>query len=144
MAEAKAPQLEPAIFAIFGLTGDLAQRKLLPALYNLLAQNLLHEHTVIIGISRRPVDVDEVINSLVKDDSSNGGSYDDKVVDKLRGMIRMYQMDLTNGDDYDKLHTYLNDIESEHGVCMNRLYYLSIPPQMFGPIVRLLGTHKLR
>jgi glucose-6-phosphate 1-dehydrogenase len=55
----------------------------------------------------------------------------------------MFQMDLTSGKDYAALHEKLDAIETENGVCMNRLYYLSIPPQVYMPVIRLLGEQGL-
>ncbi|HET8708819.1 MAG TPA: hypothetical protein VFL85_00905, partial [Candidatus Saccharimonadales bacterium] len=58
------PLLEPAVLVIFGITGDLAQRKLLPALYHLVKDDLLHEHTEIVGLSRRTMTVDDLLGAV--------------------------------------------------------------------------------
>ncbi len=55
-------------------------------------------------------------------------------------MIHVWSMDLTKIEGYIKLYDYINTLEDIHNVHLNRLYYLSIPPQVFGPIVRLLGV----
>ena len=52
------------ILIIFGITGDLSKRKLLPALYHILSQELLPPDTKILGVSRRPLDVDELLDSV--------------------------------------------------------------------------------
>ena len=61
----------------------------------------------------------------------------------MRAHTTMVQMDLTSGADYAQLHKQLDAIEAENGVCMNRLYYLSIPPQVYMPVIRLLGAEGL-
>ncbi len=132
------PALEPTIFVIFGITGDLAKRKLLPALYRLVAQGLLHEQTVIVGVTRKAMTLDEFLVGYLPPD---GNGADSAVLDRLRRMIRLERMDVTDGAAYDALLERLNALEGEYGVCMNRLYYLSIPPQVALPIVRLLGSH---
>jgi glucose-6-phosphate 1-dehydrogenase len=139
---ASSPVLQPSVIVIFGITGDLAQRKLLPALYYLIKANLLHEKTLIIGITRRDVTADELFSSIDLDGDPTADS-DPEVVARIKGALRMYKMSMTEGSDYDKLLQYLNHLEEEQGMCLNRLYYLSIPPQVLGPIVRNLGEHGL-
>jgi glucose-6-phosphate 1-dehydrogenase len=141
-----APQstgLEPTIIVIFGITGDLAQRKLLPALYHLVKDGLLHEKTILVGTSRRKITADEVLEKIKPCILDEDGACDDKILKQLGNMFSIQTMDATDDADYAKLLTHLNDLEDKHGVCMNRLFYLSIPPQIFAPIVRHLGEQKL-
>lgn len=135
--------LEPTIIVIFGITGDLAQRKLLPALYHLVKDGLLHEKTIIVGTSRRNISADEILATIQPCILEKDGSCDDSVLDKLAKMLNIQTMNATNSNDYTKLLSHLNSLEDTHGVCMNRLYYLSIPPQIFAPIVRHLGERNL-
>ena len=137
------PSLEPTIIVIFGITGDLAQRKLLPALYHLVKDGLLHEKTLIVGTSRRQISVDEALNKMKLCVLDDEGICDPGAVHKLSRMFSAYTFDATADGDYQKLLDHLNALEDQHGVCMNRLYYLSIPPQIFLPIVRRLGEQKL-
>jgi glucose-6-phosphate 1-dehydrogenase len=137
------PQLEPAIIVIFGITGDLSTRYLLPALYHLFKDNLLHEKTEIIGVSRRDVSVDELLSKTELCVMEKDKVCDPETLKRMRGALSMFKMDLGKGEDYDKLLEHLNTTETKHGVCMNRLYYLSIPPGVYRPIVTLLGEHGL-
>jgi glucose-6-phosphate 1-dehydrogenase len=143
MSNAPADPLEPAIITIFGITGDLAQRYLLPALYHLIKDGLLHEKTLILGISRRDISVDQLLENVELCINEVDNICDPVALKKVREALRMHQMDMTSGDDYDALRQLLNSMEETVGECMNRLYYLSIPPQVFGPIVRNLGEHGL-
>jgi glucose-6-phosphate 1-dehydrogenase len=136
-------QLEPAILVIFGITGDLAKRKVLPALYHLLKDNLLPEHLAIVGTSRRSLSVDELLKNVELCVLEKDNVCDPTVLELFRQRLHMLQFDPVNGADYDRLHAQLDQIETEQGVCMNRLYYLSIPPQVYGPLVRQLGEHGL-
>lgn len=131
--------VEPAIIVIFGITGDLAQRKLLPALYHLLKDNLLHPKTLILGISRQNVTKDQLLERVELCVNEVDNVCDPAAVRKMGEILRMHHMDVTDAGDYSKLLERLNDMEHKQGVCMNRLYYLSIPPQVFGPIVRFMG-----
>jgi len=135
----KTEAAQPAIIVIFGVTGDLVQRKLFPALSDLIKANLLHEKTTIVGITRQDITANQLLDKLLK----GNPSLDQKAIDLLRDRFVVQNMDVTEGSDYDQLLTSLNKIEERHGMCMNRLYYLSIPPQVFGPIVRFLGEHGL-
>jgi glucose-6-phosphate 1-dehydrogenase len=135
------PKLEPAIIVIFGITGDLAQKKLLPALYHLAKDNLLDKNTEIVGVTRRNITAKELLDNVELCINEEDGICDPLAMKRMEELVSMQQVDLTNGDDYDKLKQQLDALEEKHGVCMNRLYYLSIPPQVFSPIVRLLGTH---
>jgi glucose-6-phosphate 1-dehydrogenase len=134
---------QPAAIVIFGITGDLAQKKLLPALYHLLKNGLLHEKTVIVGITRRDVTADEVLSNVADAVNATGDTPNTEGLDKVKNSLRMHKMSMTEGSDYDELLKYLNKLEEEQGMCLNRLYYLSIPPQVMGPIVHNLGEHGL-
>lgn len=137
------PALEPAIFVIFGVTGNLAQKKLLPALYHLIKDDLLHEHTAIVGVSRQPLSPDELMNKVELCVLEQDNVCDPSVMAKFRDRLRMVQLDSSETADYGKLKTALDDIEDQHGMCMNRLFYLSIPPQVYKPVIENLGAHGL-
>jgi glucose-6-phosphate 1-dehydrogenase len=127
----------PLVLVIFGITGDLAQRKLLPALYQLLKAHDLPEQLHIVGISRRDVTRDDVYKRL----RSFVGTqhYDDSVERKLKSSTEMVQMDLLNADAYRELLEHLREIEGVYATGVSRLYYLSIPSQAFAPVIQLLG-----
>lgn len=139
----RSPELQPAIIVIFGITGDLSGRYLLPALYHLIKDNLLDEHTEIIGITRRDITVDEIVDKTKLNIQKTDEFCDQRVLDRMHQMLSMYKMDLENGNNYDLLKKHLDDIETAHEICMNRLYYLSIPPDVYRPIVSMLGAHHL-
>jgi glucose-6-phosphate 1-dehydrogenase len=139
----KSPKLEPAIIVIFGITGDLSKRKLLPALYHLIKDDLLHDRTVIVGISRKEIVANSLISDIELCVNEVDGVCDPVVVGKLRARLRFMQMDISSSDSYPNLLDELNKIESENALCMNRLYYLSVPPQVTGSIINDLGANGL-
>jgi glucose-6-phosphate 1-dehydrogenase len=139
----KDPELQPAIIVIFGITGDLAGRYLLPALYHLMKDSLLHEQTEILGITRRDVSVDDLLDKTKLNVLDSDEDCDMNVLKRMHDSLSMFKMDLDSGTDYDHLKERLDEIETKHGMCMNRLYYLSIPPDVYQPIVALLGEHDL-
>jgi glucose-6-phosphate 1-dehydrogenase len=137
------PQLEPSIIVIFGITGDLSQRYLLPALYHLIKEGTLHDKTEIVGISRSDIGVEAVLDKADLCKNEEGGICDPDALQKMRDQTRMVQMDVADQTHYASLLKTLNEIEDEAGLCMNRLYYLSIPPQVYGPIITMMGQEGL-
>ncbi len=127
----------PLVLVIFGITGDLAQRKLLPALYQLAKAGDLPTETHIVGISRREIaksDTFKELHSFVGEDD-----YDQAIEDCLAEQTEILQMDLVDEQAYKDLLAHLQTVETELGEGASRLYYLSIPSQAFTPIIRLLG-----
>lgn len=104
---------------IFGITGDLAQRKLLPALSSVIEAGKCEELRII-GVSRRPVEQFEVL-----------GEHHER----LTGTTSLYQMDLENPDDYTRLKEHIAAAEDEQV-----LYYLSVPPDSVANIIKNLGV----
>ncbi len=136
--KAQEPKLEPAIIVIFGITGDLSRRYLLPSLYHLMKDNLLHDKTRIVGITRGNMSPKELLDQTKMCGQDNENVCDPKALQQMQANTTIMHMDLINQADYIELHKQLDDIESKEGVCMNRLYYLSIPPQVYTPVIRLL------
>jgi len=128
---------QPLVLVIFGITGDLAQRKLLPALYQLAKAGELPEKMRIVGVSRRDVSKDDVFAELST--FVNEPDYDAQVEQHLKNHTEMRQMDLVDRGAYEALLARVREIEAEMGEPGSRLYYLSIPSQAFTPIIRLLG-----
>jgi len=134
---------EPTTFIIFGVTGNLARTRLLPALYHLLKDNLLHKDTVIIGISRRELSADELINEVELCVLENDKACDPVVLQEFKQHLRTFRLDPLKATDYRRLGSELDSIETEKGMCMSRLFYLSIPPQVYEPVIENLGRSGL-
>jgi glucose-6-phosphate 1-dehydrogenase len=105
---------------IFGITGDLSTRKLLPALKEIIATGDFDDLTII-GVSRRDVNVEELLQSSLGDDS-------------LANRVAIFSMDLSNPDDYRRLKESIALDDSEQ-----LLAYLSVPPQAATSIVDFMG-----
>lgn len=133
--------MEPSIIVIFGITGDLSKRKLLPALYHLLSENLLSPDIKIIGVSRHDIDIDELLGSvelcvLDKDNVCNPEG-----IQKLRSALESFRLDPTVSDDFDRLKTRLSELDN--GTARDHLFYMSIPPSAYAPIIEQLATHDM-
>jgi glucose-6-phosphate 1-dehydrogenase len=135
--------MKPAILVIFGITGDLSGRYLLPALYHLVKENELHEKTEILGVTRGAATIDELFEKVELCVNEVDKICDPGVVKAMRERTKMFQMDLDDPAAYDALLAKLNSIEETKGVCMDRVYYLSIPPGAYRPVVQLMGEHGL-
>ncbi len=124
-------QKSPAILVVIGITGDLARRKLLPAIERLAAAGELPEQFQILGVSRRSVTRREVVDALP---SQLGHGYP-----FISKHLRMLQMDLNAAADYEKLQAKLTALEEPMDQTPQRLFYLSVPPQASEPVIELLG-----
>jgi len=128
-------------FVIFGGTGDLTHRKLMPALYNLLYEKNLPKDTAIVAIGRRDYDDDkyrqEVYNSIKSNSRFN---LDEGVWSKLKERIYYKQFDFLNTNNYCQLNDYLETIEKKHKTKGKRIYYLAVAPEYFESIVDKLNN----
>lgn len=124
---------------IFGGTGDLTHRKLLPALYNLLYENHLPEDFAIVSIGRRPYDNNiyhnEIYNSLQK---HTRHPFKEETWNKLKNHLYYYELDFTKDEGFCDLNDYLNKIDTKHNTNGKRIYYLAVAPEYFPIIVRNL------
>lgn len=127
----------PLIIVIFGITGDLSQRKLLPALYHLTKRQELPEDVRIVGVSRQKIPVSEVYGSL--HERIHGNDFDKAVVEQLHDNTVMVQMDMDSPDDYLDFKEQLKVLSEQLGPGVSRIYYLSIPSQAFVSVVHHLG-----
>lgn len=127
--------MQPAIIVIFGITGDLSRRYLLPSLYRLFKDNLLDDKTEIVGISRRELDLDAIFRNVEEAVTKQDGDCNQTVIERMRRHLHPFTLDMDNPEGFAELLQTLNGIEEGQAVCMNRLYYLSIPPEAYGSVI---------
>lgn len=135
--------LEPSILIIAGITGNLAKKYLMPALYDLVKSNIIPSSFKIVGLSRRDLNKSELIANLNGIITGRGEQISKDALAKMEQMLEVCLMDISRPNDYKILRECLDKIEEKAGQCMHRLYYLAIPPQIFGPVVDGLGTNGL-
>jgi glucose-6-phosphate 1-dehydrogenase len=126
---------------IFGASGDLTNRKLLPALWSLYSARTLPEPFAIIGTARSEM-TDEAFRAKMKDGVKQFARLkvpSDNVWDRFAASLYYVAGDPNSADLYAKLRQKLEQIESKHGDAGNRLYYLSTPPSLYAPITTQLG-----
>jgi glucose-6-phosphate 1-dehydrogenase len=135
---------DPCCFVIFGASGDLTRRLLIPALYNLAADALLPEAFCIVGIGRTSFTTDAFREHLRKGLREFAKrEVDDALTEKLLACMTYLEGDAESADTYERLEQQLMRIETESATRGNRLFYLATPPSQFAPIGCRLGESGL-
>jgi glucose-6-phosphate 1-dehydrogenase len=136
--------VHPTTLVIFGGTGDLAKRKLLPAIYNLAHEGALPERFNVIAVSRADVpheDYRQIARESITEYSRRPP--DEQVLAKLLEHLRYVPGTFDDDSVYERLTTELRDFDEQAGVDFNRVFYLSTAPTFFPVIVGKLGAHEL-
>jgi glucose-6-phosphate 1-dehydrogenase len=131
---------DPCSFIIFGVTGDLAHRLVVPALYNLAATNLLPDKFCIVGVARGGMSNEELSASLMKGlHQFATRPVDEAIAKRLFECVTAVEADPKDPASFDKMHVELDRAEAARDTGGNRLFYLATPPNAFQPITRELG-----
>src|SRR6266700_3661434 len=134
--------VEPCVMVIFGATGDLTHRKLLPALYNLALEHPLPAGFSVVGFARRPYSDEEFRQKALE--SINAYSRQKpvnlQVWESFAAGIRYLQSAFHEPEGYEKLNNLLNALDHERGTSGNRIFYLSTPPSQYPEIIQRLGA----
>jgi glucose-6-phosphate 1-dehydrogenase len=131
---------DPCSFVIFGVSGDLAHRLVIPALYNLAAGKLLPDKFCIAGVARRGMSGNELADSLMKGLKQFATRpVDDALARQLLSCVTAIEADPSDPASFDTMRKRLNELEAARGTGGNRLFYLATPPNAFLPIARELG-----
>lgn len=137
--------VEPCIMVIFGATGDLTGRRLLPALYNLAHDGELPAHFVCVGFARRPKTHEQFKEEMLEDINtySRTKPVDPSVWESFSQSLFYHRSEFDNDEGYESLDAFLKELDQRFGTRGNRIYYLSTPPSYFPLIVEKLHAHKL-
>ena len=136
--------VHPTALVIFGATGDLARRKLLPALYNLAHEGALPERFGLVGNARSEMTNDEFRAMGVESVREfSRRPPDEKVLEKLFSDVRYVTGSFDDDAVYEALGHELDGLDAEVGLALNRCFYLSTAPMFFPVIVDCLGRHDL-
>ncbi|MBE3582771.1 MAG: glucose-6-phosphate dehydrogenase [Limnochordaceae bacterium] len=129
-----------AIVVIFGATGDLARRKLFPALYGLYRDHLLPAQLAVVGIGRREKD-DEVFRAEVRESVRKHSRYpwqEDDGWHHFQQRFHYFRLEMHDREGYRLLASYLDELDATLGLHRQRVYYLAVMPELFGPIAENL------
>lgn len=133
---------EPCVMVIFGATGDLTHRKLLPALYNLALEQPLPAGFSVVGFARRPYN-DEVFRQQALDavnEYSRERPVSPQVWEGFAAGMHYLESDFNDPAGYEKLNALLNKLDQERGTGGNRIFYLATAPSQYPEIIRSLGA----
>jgi len=127
---------------IFGASGDLTHRKLIPALYNLYKIGRLTENFSVLGVARSELN-DETFrekmrNALIEHEKANGA-----MLDKFCSHLYYQAVNTSDARDYGKLVPRIDELHDKYQTCGNTLYYMSTPPSLYGVIPECLAAHGL-
>ncbi len=130
---------QPCSVVIFGATGDLAHRKLIPALYNLAADGELPPAVTVIGFARREKSDDEFRREMEEATRKfSRQAVRDEIWKTFGQSIFYHQSDFGDESGYKSLAAKLDKIDKERGTRGNRLFYFAVAPDQFEPILKHL------
>jgi len=134
---------EPCVLVIFGASGDLTQRKLMPALYSLAFRRLLPEQFAIVGAARSE-ETDEDFRERMKEAVQRYGrdEFRQDVWDELAAGMRYATLDFADDAAEDELSRLLGEVDEERGTLGNRVYYFAVPPSAIETLLREIAKRR--
>ena len=133
---------EPCVVVIFGVAGDLGRSTLIPSLYSLGCQGLLPEPFAILGVARRAWNND-TLRDYMRTFAQNKACFTDQTWQPFARCLHYVQGDFSAAQTYARLRERLNAVQAEHHMPDHVLFYLSVPPHLYGEIVRKLAAASL-
>ena len=134
--------LESCIFVIFGATGDLTHRKLMPALYRLYVRNELPKSFAVVGVARKDKTHDDFRQDVKKSMAEFLPKEKFDRLDKFLSGVFYYRNDFDTADSYAGLKKFLEDTDKKYRTAGNRIFYLATLPDKFEPIIKNLRKQK--
>jgi glucose-6-phosphate 1-dehydrogenase len=131
---------DPCTIVIFGASGDLSRRKLIPALYGLAAQNCLARRFAIIGFARTPM-ADEAFQKTAVDSVkkfADTATLREEECKEFAGALAYVSGDYHSPEAFEKLKSRLEELDQAHNLNGNRLFYLATPPEVYATVIEQL------
>ena len=135
-------QTDNNCIVIFGASGDLTHRKLIPALYNLYKIGRLSENFSVLGVARSDLN-DETFREKMREALIHNEETTPETLDAFCSHLYYQAVNTSNAQDYGKLVPRLDDLHDKYKTCGNTLYYMSTPPSLYGVIPECLAAHGL-
>jgi glucose-6-phosphate 1-dehydrogenase len=139
------PTAPSCAIVIFGASGDLAKRKLIPAIYELAREKLLDEKSYVVGYSRSPMS-DEQFRNVAREaieKHARSKPIDEQVWKSLQPRFHYMQADYGSKEDHARVAETLKRLDEKFNSSGNRLFYLATPPETFDDIVTRVGEREL-
>ena len=134
---------DPCAMVIFGASGDLAKRKLLPAIYTLYREHLVPPNFSVLGFSRSEMSDDDFRSRMREGVEEFGGHVDTATWQKFAPGLRYISAHPHHPEEYARLASVLSALDRERGTGGNRIFYMAVPPSSFLPIVKNLQASGL-
>ncbi|OOF40075.1 glucose-6-phosphate dehydrogenase [Rodentibacter rarus] len=135
-------QTENSCIVIFGASGDLTHRKLIPALYNLFKIGRLGENFSVLGVARSELN-DETFRTKMREALIKNEDTTPETLDEFCHHLYYQAVNTADAADYGKLVPRLDELHDKYQTCGNTLYYMSTPPSLYGVIPECLAAHGL-
>lgn len=134
-------EIENVVFIIFGATGDLTRRKLIPAFYNLYAKEVIAGNVPIVCVGRRIITKDQLVKLLNLTEFIPNSNQE--MLSKLLKQIYYYPIDFQKSKNYSDFTEFINKINKRYNGKGNKTFYLALPPNLFEPAVGILRSSNL-
>ena len=135
-------QTDNNCIVIFGASGDLTHRKLIPALYNLYKIGRLSENFSVLGVARSDLN-DETFREKMREALIHNEETTPETLDAFCSHLYYQAVNTSDAQDYGKLVPRLDDLHDKYQTCGNTFYYMSTPPNLYGVIPECLAAHGL-
>jgi len=135
-------QTDNNCIVIFGASGDLTHRKLIPALYNLYKVGRLSENFSVLGVARSDLN-DETFREKMREALIHNEETTPETLDAFCSHLYYQAVNTSDAQDYGKLVPRLDELHDKYQTCGNTLYYMSTPPSLYGVIPECLAAHGL-
>ncbi|HMQ68150.1 MAG TPA: glucose-6-phosphate dehydrogenase [Ignavibacteria bacterium] len=132
---------EACVMVIFGASGDLTRRMLIPDLYKVFSEKMLPENFTVLGFSRKDLDDESFRDSMKRSviEFTNEENFNQELWDKFEKNIYYMSENYDDPDSYARLCDKLESFEKEKNIKGNRLFYLAVPPDSLSPILKNLA-----
>jgi glucose-6-phosphate 1-dehydrogenase len=134
---------DPCVFVIFGASGDLTQRKLMPALYSLAYRRLLPEKFAVLGAARSEESTDEFrerMEQAVREYARD--PFREDVWQSLADGMRYVSLDFADERAEEHVAEVLGELDEQHGTQGNRVFYFAVPPKAIPTLVQEVGKRR--
>lgn len=136
---------DPCILVIFGATGDLTSRKLMPSLFSLFQNGQLPAHFACVGFARRDKSHDDFRSEMLEAVKEHGDSehFEESQWERFKEQIYYHRSEFHEDEGYHSLNSFLQELDNNLSTRGNRVFYLASQPKYFTVIAEKLGNHGL-
>lgn len=134
---------DPCLIVIFGASGDLTKRKLIPSLFYLHQHGMMPERYAVLGVSRTEYSDETFREHLADFARAHEKAFDESAWAEFAGHVHYHAADSTQLGDYEGLKRRISQLQQQHGTGENLLFYLSMAPHLYDPTIENLGSADL-